>query len=187
MRWRLPLLAGSLTGCLLFIFLSLLSSTLVGGLLRFLVLVHVSLFGLLVGLILLIGPPVLFLGLHRMLGMFIGRLAVVPPDIVDALRGAHDRSSVDDFWSVWSEGLRLVFFEPSVGRVVRLLLLLMPTSAVVGCAFGGKSAGSAGFSRLWNLISLTQFLAFVGSFLPQDAELDLPPNSGRGAYGGCPC
>ena len=54
-------------------FLSLLSSTLVGGLLRFLVLVPVSLFGLLVGWILLIGPTVLYLGQYRMLGMFIGR------------------------------------------------------------------------------------------------------------------
>ena len=59
MRWRLPLLVGSLTGGLLLIFLSLLRSTLVDGLLRFLVLVPVSLFGLLVGWILLIGPPVL--------------------------------------------------------------------------------------------------------------------------------
>ena len=72
MRWRLPLLVGSLTGGLLLIFRSLLSSTLVGGLLRFLVLVPVSLSGLIVGQILLIGPLVLYLGLYRMLAMFIG-------------------------------------------------------------------------------------------------------------------
>ena len=29
------------------------------------------------------------------------------------------------------------------------------------------------------VVAVTQFLAFVGSFLPQEAELDLPPISGR--------
>ena len=38
-------------------------------------------------------------------------LAVVLPDTVDALRGAHDRSSVDEFWSVWSEGADARLFQ----------------------------------------------------------------------------
>ena len=28
-------------------------------------------------------------------------------------------------------------------------------------------------------VAVTQFLAFVGSFLPEEAEMDLPPVSGR--------
>ena len=38
-------------------------------------------------------------------------LAVVLPDTVDALRGAHDRSSVDEFWSVWSVGAEARLFQ----------------------------------------------------------------------------
>ena len=37
-------------------------------------------------------------------------LAVVPPGVVDALRGAVSRLWVDDFWSIWSKGAEAGLF-----------------------------------------------------------------------------
>ena len=35
---------------------------------------------------------------------------MVPPVIVDALRDAYERSCVDEFWSIWSEGAEAGIF-----------------------------------------------------------------------------
>ena len=68
--------------------------------------------GLLAGLTLLIGPPLLFLLLFRMLGIFNG---------MRWERGAVSRSCVDDFWTLWSKNAEAVFLGRTVGLVVPLL------------------------------------------------------------------
>ena len=81
---------------------------------------------------------------------------MVLPDIVDALGGAYDRSSVDDFGSVWSEGAEAGLFRaycwaggptsagiyPYLGRG-RLRIRRR--------WLGGKSAGGAGSTRLYRV------------------------------------
>ena len=42
--------------------------------------------------------------------MYRDELGVVPDEVVLALRGAASRSSVDDFWSIWSRGAELGLF-----------------------------------------------------------------------------
>ena len=37
-------------------------------------------------------------------------LGVVPDDVVDALRDAASRSSVDDFWTIWSQSAEAGLF-----------------------------------------------------------------------------
>ena len=42
--------------------------------------------------------------------VFWDELGVVPPEVVDALQGAVSRSSVDDFWSSWSNNAEALPF-----------------------------------------------------------------------------
>ena len=70
-----------------------------------------SLSGLLVGLTLPIGPPLRLHGLSKMAwDVERDELGVVPPDVVLALRHAVSRSSVNDFWSIWSRSAEAALF-----------------------------------------------------------------------------
>ena len=100
------MLVMSLIGGLLLTFQFLLVFALMPGWLTLLALLYVSLFGLLVGWTLRIGPPRRPLVLSRMSGMLHwDELGVVPDEVVLALRDAASRSSVDDFWSIGVGGL----------------------------------------------------------------------------------
>ena len=134
-----------------------LAFVLVPGWLMLLAPLPVSLFGLLVGLILLMGPLRRPLVWFRMSGIFTGRsLGVVPEDVILALRDAVSRSSVDDFWSIWSGGAEAGLF--------RAYALAGGPTAAGSSAFlgrgllrirsrrlGGRAAGGTSSSRLYRV------------------------------------
>ena len=149
-------LAMSLIGGLLLTFQFLLAFVLVPGWLTLIALLFVSLFGLLVGWTLLIGPPRRPLVLSRMSGMFIGMNLGWFLRVVLDLRGAVSRSSVDDFWSICSRNAEAGLFR-SYSKAGG------PTEA--GCSaflgrgllrirnrrLGGRAAGGKISSRLYRV------------------------------------
>ena len=64
--------------------------------------------------------------------MYRDELGVVPPEVVDALRSAVSRSSVDDFWSIWSKSAEAVLFWAYCRAGG-------PTAAGQPCLFGKRS------------------------------------------------
>ena len=58
--------------------------------------------------------------------VFWEELGVVPNDVVLALRDAVSRSSVDDFWSIWSSNAEAVFFGLIILLEVQLMLAALP-------------------------------------------------------------
>ena len=144
-------LALSPIGGLLLTFLFLLAFVLVLRWLTLLALLYASLFGLLVGWTLLIGPPRRPLVLSRMSGdVYRDELGVVPDEVVLALRGAASRSSVDDFWTIWSRNAEAGLFRayskaggPTVAGSSASLgrgLLRIRNRRLGGRAAGGKAS-----------------------------------------------
>ena len=80
-------------------------------------------------------------------------LGVVPDDVVLALRDAVSRSSVNDFWSIWSKNAEAGLF-----RAYALPYF---------CKSGHPE------------VSPDQLLGFIGHCLPQETYLDLPRITGR--------
>ena len=78
-------------------------------------------------------------------------LGVVPPEVVDALRDAVSRSSVDDFWSMWSKNAEAGFFRahcraggPTAAGSPALVgrgLLRLRSRCRGGRAVGGRGSG----------------------------------------------
>ena len=121
------MLVMSLIGGLLLIFQFLLAFVLMLGWLTLLALLYASLFGLLVGWTLMIGPPRRPLVLSRMSGMlYRDELETVPDEVVLALRDAASRSSVDDFWSIWSRCAELGLFRAYSKAGGPLMLAALP-------------------------------------------------------------
>ena len=138
-------------------FLSLLAFALVVGLLMLLALRFASRSGLLVGLILLIGPPLRVHVLSRMLGIFIGMsFGLVPPDVVLAIGDAVSRSCVDDFWTIWSRSAEAGLFgaycraggptEAGSSAFLGRGLLRIRSRCL-----GGRAVGCSGASRLFRV------------------------------------
>ena len=152
--WLLQLLAGSLTVGLLLIFLCMRSLPSVSGRLRFRALSLFIQFGVLVGLIRLIGL------LPLLQGFFQGawdvqreELEVVPHELVQRLRAAYDRSSVDEFWSAWSTGAEQGLFRAycrAGGPVAGNPRLFLGRGKLRVCIrrLGGRSAGGSCSSGL---------------------------------------
>ena len=85
-------------------------------------------------------------------------LGVVPPEVVDALRGAVSGPSVDDFWSTWSKSAEAVLFRGhTVGLVEPLQLAALPFLGrgllrIRSRCLGGRAVGGRRSSRLVHVL-----------------------------------
>ena len=81
-------------------------------------------------------------------------LGAVPDEVVLALRDAVSRSSVDDFWSIWSrsaeEGLFLAYSQAS-WRSHSSAILGRGLLRIRSRRLGGRAAGGTGSSRLYRV------------------------------------
>ena len=91
--------------------------------------------GLLVGWIILIGPPRQLLVLSR---VYREELGVVPAEVVLALRDAVSMSSVGDFWSTWSRHAEAGLFRASKNAEAGLFRAY--------CRAGGPTAAGSAYS-----------------------------------------
>ena len=107
--------------------------------------------GLLAGWILLIVPHRRPLALFKMSGMFIGMFLVLfLMRLLVPLRDAASRSSVDDFWFIWSQNAEACLFRAyelaggptAAGRSAFLGRGLL---RIRNRRLGGRAAGGSGF------------------------------------------
>ena len=121
-------------------------------------LLHVNLFGLLVGLILLIGPPLRLLVLFRMFGISLGRFLVRYWKRLFLHFGVQflGPQLIDDFWSIWSrsaeEGLFRAYSRAGGPTVAgRSAFLGRGLLRIRNRRLGGRAAGGKGSSRLYRV------------------------------------
>ena len=148
-------LALSLKSGLLLTFLFLLAFVLMLGWLTLLALLYVSLFGLLVGWIFSDKSSSSSSRLVQdVWDVYRDELGVVPNDVVLALRDAVSRSSVDDFWSIWSSNAEASLFRACAlaggpTHAGRSAFLGRGLLRIRSRRLGGRAVGATGSSRLY--------------------------------------